>query len=447
VTVSWFSPQTVGGILAVLAFGALCVGDIRRGVIAFTAAGCIRNVQIGAFGGAEMVQGLLPVEALASVMFVAWLVTRRQRPIRWTPFDTTLLLLFPSSVVSLIFGFVAYDESVALDHMKLSVSLGQVLLTMWPIATYFVVANAVDDTKTIDAIRKLIVLLALPSLVLMFVPSAWSYVAWSTSFALPASSFCFVECFERQSNVRRAGLLVVALAPVVYGIEMGKAFYYAYVIVSSGVITCLMARRAMVVLIPIALATYVIAVPLASSSLTPGFFNHLVEGEQEQQSLGGTGGRDQLILDGLGIWSRSPVLGVGPGNNYPYMLKYSSLGTAHNQYVNILMELGAVGLVCFAVFSFQALRMGLRLWQTARNPTHRALVLAWIGIFSGFLVGGFFGDFMLPSIRNAGLELFAEFYVQWIVLGLIVSAAAIERRYTGGVRTYEYSQSSLHRIE
>src|SRR5262249_45758505 len=150
-------------------------------------------------------------------------------------------------------------------------------------------------------------------------------------------------------------------------------------------------------------------------------------------------GREQLIRDGLGIWSRAPVLGVGPGNNYPYMLRYSTLGTAHNQYVNILIELGAVGLVCFVVFSYQALRMGLKLWRSARHPAHRALVLSWFGMFGAFLVGGFFGDFMLPSIRNAGLELFAEFYVQWIVLGLIVSAAAIERRYRTGVRAYEHA--------
>jgi O-antigen ligase len=173
--------------------------------------------------------------------------------------------------------------------------------------------------------------------------------------------------------------------------------------------------------------------------LTPGFVRHLVKEEEEQQSIGGKGGRDQLIRDGLGIWSRSPVLGVGPGNNYPYMLRYSALGTAHNQYVNILIELGAIGLVCFAVFAYQALRLGLALWRRARVPSHRKLVLSWLGIFGGFLAGGFFGDFMLPSIRNSGLELFAEFYVQWIVLGLIVSAAAIERTYRIGARPHEYA--------
>jgi O-antigen ligase len=195
----------------------------------------------------------------------------------------------------------------------------------------------------------------------------------------------------------------------------------------------------MVALIPVALAVYVVAVPLASSSLTPDLLLNLVREEEQQQSLGGSSGRGQLIRDGLGIWSRSPVLGVGPGNNYPYMLRYSTIGTAHNQYVNILIELGAIGLLCFLVFSYQALRMGLALWRRARVPSHRSLVLGWLGMFGGFLAGGFFGDFMLPSIRNSGLELFAEFYVQWIVLGLIVSAAAIERRYRIGAGTHEYA--------
>jgi O-antigen ligase len=439
VELSWFSPQTLGGIVAVLAFGVLCLHDLRSGVIGLTVAGCIRNVTIGAFAGSETAQGLFPVEALVSVMFAVWLFTRGRRPIRAVPFNRTLFLLLPISALSLVSGFLMYDPSIQVDHMKMSVSLGQILLTMWPIAMYLVVANVVQDTQTIDTIRTLVIVLALPSMVLMVAPGARTYVDWSTSFALPASSFAFVECLQTRSTAKKTWWLLVTVAPAVYGIELGKAFYYGYVAVSSTIILWLAARRLVVALLPIVVAAYVIAVPLASSSITPGFLRHLVHEEEQQQSLGGTGGRDQLVLDGLGIWSRAPVLGVGPGNNYPYMLRYSALGTAHNQYVNILIELGAVGLACFLVFLCQALRLGLRLWRTARVPSHRKLVLAWLGIFGGFLVGGFFGDFMLPSIRNSGLELFAEFYVQWIVLGLIVSASAIERKYRTGAATYVYA--------
>jgi O-antigen ligase len=132
-------------------------------------------------------------------------------------------------------------------------------------------------------------------------------------------------------------------------------------------------------------------------------------------------------MDSLGIWLRYPLFGVGPGNNYPYMLRYSSLGTAHNQYMNILIELGVVGLACFAAFVYRAVRMGLSVWRTARGRRHEVLSLGWLGLFAGMLVGGMFGDFMIPSIRNGGLELFALFYVQWILLGLMVSISALER--------------------
>jgi O-antigen ligase len=250
------------------------------------------------------------------------------------------------------------------------------------------------------------------------------------AFALPASSLSFAELLHTRSLPKRLGLFVLTVAPVGYGVQMDKAFYYSYVVVSVCVIACFEARRFVMVMASVVFATYVMAAPVLSSSLTPQFFERLVKSEEEQQSLGGRGGRDQLIEDGLGIWSRYPGLGVGPGNNYPYMLRYSSLGTAHNQYINILIELGVVGLACLLAFAVQAIRVGVRVWRSARERVHRTLALAWLGLFSGMLVGGFFGDFMLPSIRNSGLELFAEFYVQWIILGLLVSASAIERWHT-----------------
>jgi O-antigen ligase len=424
-TPSWFSAETIVGLFALVIFAGLCFHDMRRAIVVFTAVGCIRGIQIGAFAGNEMVQGLLPVEALATVMFGMWWI--RHRPIRRVPFNWPLFLLLPSSIVSLIAGFNWYDQTIALDHMKLSVSLGQILLTLWPIATYLVVANSVHDVKTATRITKIIVALAVPSLLLIWSDVFWPYVGWSTTFALPASSLCLAECFHTRSPAKKAWLLLMTVAPAIYGVFLGKAFYYSYVAASTGVICWLQARRLVLIAAPLVLAVYVVAVPVSSHSLMPSFLGGLVETETQQQSLGGEGGRWQLIKDGVGIWSQYPVFGVGPGNNYPYMLRYSTLGTPHNQYVNTLMELGVVGLLCLLVFAGQALRVGLRLWRTAREPAHHKLALAWLGLFSAMLAGGIFGDFMLPSIRNGGLELFAYYYVQWILLGLVVSASSIER--------------------
>ena len=428
---SWFSIETLGGATAALAFAGLCYTNMRVAILIFTAVGCIQGFQVGAFAGNEMTLGLLPVELLATVLIVVWalrLLSGGSR-LRRAAFSAPLLLLILASLVSLITGFTWFDPTIPLHNLKLAVSVGQILLIIWPIGVYLVVANSIDDGRAIQAIRNIIVILALPSLVLVVTPAALPYLEWSFAFALPASSLCFAEFFHTRSLPRKAGLLVITFAPVVYGFAMGKAFFYSYVVVSVAVIGWLKARRLVLVLAPFAFAAYVVAVPLASGNLTPAFIREAVETEESQQSLGGTGGRDQLVADGLNIWSRFPILGVGPGNNYPYMLRYSSLGTAHNQYVNILMELGLVGLACFLLFAFKAVRMGLKLWRTALNPMHEKMALAWLGLFAGMLVGGMFGDFMIPSIRNGGLQLFSLFYVQWILLGLIVSMTAIERGY------------------
>jgi hypothetical protein len=428
---SWFSLETVGGILAALAFAGLCRVSMRWAILVFTVAGAIRGVQIGAFSGEEMTQGMLPIEVLATVLIGSWGIDRLlsgRWGIRSASFNTPLLLLVPCSLISLVVGFAWFDPTIPTSHMKLSVSAGQILLTIWVIGTYLVVANSVHDDGAIDAIRKTVVVLALPSLLLLAGPdAAWPYVGWSTTFALPASSLCCAELFCTRSSLRKAGLLLLVIAPALYGFAMGKAFFYAYVLVSTGVITWLKARWVVLALAPAVFAAYIVAVPIATGSFTPHVLTEAVETEEEQQSLGGSGGRDQLIVDGLGIWARYPVFGVGPGNNYPYMLRYSSLGTAHNQYVNILIELGVVGLACFAAFAYRAVRMGLSVWRTARKRTHEVLSLGWLGLFAGMLVGGMFGDFMIPSIRNDGLGLFALFYVQWILLGLMVSIGALER--------------------
>lgn len=426
----WSSPATIGGLLLAVVFFAVSYADIRKGIVLFTALGAVRGLQVGAFSGSEITQGLLLAEVLATVLMAAWLMRGSAAGKRFTsvPLNVPLLLLLPVSVLSLFVGFTWFDPTVPVQNMKLSVSVGQILLLVWPIGTYLVAAHGVDDDKTVRAVRTTIVVLALPSLGLLVAPSnIASYLEWSVTFALPASSLCFAEFFYSRSFIRRLGLLIITFAPVLYGFASGKAFYYAYVVVSSVVIAGLMSPRMFWRLAPVGLAAYVVFVPLVSGSLVPGVLERAIETEESQQSLGGTGGRDRLIVDGLSIWSRHPVFGVGPGNNYPYMIRYSSLGTAHNQYVNVLMELGIVGFVCFAAFAFRAVRMGLRVWRSARSPLHQHVSLAWLGVFGAMLVGGMFGDFMLPSIRNSGLELFSIYYVQWILLGVMVGISTLQR--------------------
>jgi hypothetical protein len=110
------------------------------------------------------------------------------------------------------------------------------------------------------------------------------------------------------------------------------------------------------------------------------------------------------------------------------MLQRSPIGTPHNQYLNILVEFGILGLAAWLVFLAAAWRAGLRIYKNATHPVHRTFALGWLGMFAGMVAGGVTGDFMVHSIRNGGIELFSGYYLQWILLGGLVAIPAIERR-------------------
>lgn len=434
-TPSWTSPITLAGLAVTLAFAVVCYQDIRRGLVLVTGVGVLQHVQIGSFSGQQMVQGLLPVEVLITALVGIWFLKHRMlghKPLVRCAFVSPLFLLLPASILSLVVGFTWFDPTIPLDHMKVSVALGQIAILLWACGLFIVVANAVDNQATMRRIYQVILWLASPAILLTILPDRLRpLLDWTMVFALPAASLAAAEFFDTRSLVRRIGLSVLVIAPLAFGLATDKAFFYVYVVVSTFVIVALRARWMLLPLAMFSVAAYLLVAVTTSDSVVPGIVRNLIQNETKQQSLGGRGGRGQLIADGLSIWSRYPIAGVGPGNNYPYMLRYSTLGTSHNQYVNLLMELGLIGFSCFAVFAVRATQSGWRLWRRARDPFHRRLALAWLGLFAAMLVGGFFGDFMLPSIRNGGIELFGLYYVQWIVLGLIVAATALERRTSG----------------
>lgn len=113
-------------------------------------------------------------------------------------------------------------------------------------------------------------------------------------------------------------------------------------------------------------------------------------------------------------WGSSPVFGVGPGN---YEVRFSEFGlefigdesrpATHNAYLNILAELGIVGLglfLAFVVLSWQSLRRH----DTDDPPTARlraalaaSFVIALVG--SLFLNEQFYAPLWFASALSAGL--------------------------------------------
>jgi O-antigen ligase len=276
-------------------------------------------------------------------------------------------------------------------------------------------------------IVRIVILMAVPSVALPLVPLAWrEYVGWSIYFGLVASPLCFAASFDTRGPVRKLGLLILAVSPLVYGVSIGKAFLYVTTATGLVVVAFLKGRKALLAAVPVILGLYVL-MAASTGSFVPSPFQELIDVERQQQSWEGRAGRLALAADTLAIWVRHPIFGVGPGNSWPYMHRYSVIDTPHNQYLNLLLEFGFVGVACFLWFIVGALRTGFDALGSLRDEFHRTLVIGWLGLFSGMVVSGLTGDFIFHSIRNGGLEMFSGYYLQWVVLGMVVSAIEIER--------------------
>jgi hypothetical protein len=125
----------------------------------------------------------------------------------------------------------------------------------------------------------------------------------------------------------------------------------------------------------------------------------------------------------------SPVLGLGPSNYYHYTPLFSILGwnvqfNSHNQYVDLVAQVGFVGLLCYLWFALALGRLGWRLRTQVKDGFASAYVYGVLAGLAGTLAAGMLADWVIPFVYNIGLKGFRSSAMAWIFMGGLV---AIER--------------------
>ncbi len=116
------------------------------------------------------------------------------------------------------------------------------------------------------------------------------------------------------------------------------------------------------------------------------------------------------VIERLAHWQAAvsmaqdyPLFGVGLGNYADEYDKYrlinweAALGHAHNQYLNIFAETGAVGLAAYLVFWLVIFRLT---WQARKHPdqTARALAVALLGCWTYIAVHSVFDNLFVNNL-------------------------------------------------
>jgi O-antigen ligase len=129
----------------------------------------------------------------------------------------------------------------------------------------------------------------------------------------------------------------------------------------------------------------------------------------------------------------NPVTGFGPANYYWYTPLYRIRGWAvqfnsHNQYLDLVAEIGLLGLACFLWVALEIGWLGWRLRNRAPAGFAQAYVCGALAGLVGTLVAGGLADWVLPFVYNIGLNGFRASILAWMFLGGLVSIEQIIRR-------------------
>jgi hypothetical protein len=121
-----------------------------------------------------------------------------------------------------------------------------------------------------------------------------------------------------------------------------------------------------------------------------------------------------------------PLFGVGPANYYFYTPLFSILGyhvrfNSHNNYIDILAQIGFMGMAFFVWFVWEYSKLAWTIRKKAPEGFIKAYVYGCFGGIVGMVVAMMFGDWVFPFVYNIGLLGFRSSMVGWIFLGALVA--------------------------
>jgi O-antigen ligase len=135
----------------------------------------------------------------------------------------------------------------------------------------------------------------------------------------------------------------------------------------------------------------------------------------------------------LEISKVNPLLGLGFANYYWYTPLFPIRGwfvrfNSHSQYVDLIAQVGILGLLCFLWIFIEVGRLGWRLTKQLPDGFERSYAYGVLAGVAGTLAAAFLVDWVLPFVYNIGFSGFRASILPWIFFGGLVS---VEQIYFG----------------
>ncbi|MGE3840910.1 MAG: O-antigen ligase family protein [Vicinamibacterales bacterium] len=138
------------------------------------------------------------------------------------------------------------------------------------------------------------------------------------------------------------------------------------------------------------------------------------------------------------IMESNPWLGYGPSNYYHYTLLFPILGwyvnfNSHNNYIDLILQVGLIGLLAFLWCVAESLWLAFRLRARASNGFADGYAVGVIAGLVASLVAAALADWIIPFTYNVGLRGFRSSVLFWFFTGGALALYRLSARPSAAV--------------
>lgn len=365
--------------------------------------------------------GLNVTMVLIAMLLGLWLLDMlvSKRPLQIVPSRTVLPLLVFLVVAALSFGVGQLSWLNFALHAPLGAQLGGLAIIVLSVSTFLLAANQIRDVRWLSTLVWTFLTVATFVTLVRFILPALGFPTqnWvlqvGTVFHIWMVGMAFSQALLNKDLHRgwrwALGALVLVSLYNLFVLKFADKSGWLSAFVCIGAIIAARSWRAALALVPIAI--------LSALYLWSGII------ETDEYSISTR--FDAWIIMGQ-IIKLNPILGLGFANYYWYTPLFPIRGYAvsfnsHNNYVDIVAQMGVLGLICFFWIVWEVGWLGWRLRTQVPAGFAQAYVYGALGGLAGMIVAGMLGDWVLPFFYNIGMNGFRSSMLGWLFLGALVS--------------------------